>query len=475
MPASGSASRRASLLASALLALALAAAGCSPHRVELAPTPLRGATSAPELGARPEAPGAAWWLALPGPELDGLIRRALAQNQDAAAARERLAQALALRRRAGADLWPRLELELGVDQELYARGRPRQNGLRRDAALALDWSPDLFGRQRNTHRARAADAFTRLHEAEAFRLALSATVADVYLGILEQRRLLAVLDEQMGTANELLRIIRQRFTEGLISNLDVLQQESQLAELESQLPAARASLENLQGQLSALLAASPGDRFADTVGATAPLPEIAPPPTLERADALLLRRPDLRAAQAALVAADAETGRALAERLPALTLSADALHVKTDSGPAVTTLDLGAELVQPLLDWGSRRQEWLRAKARYRERLATYTQAYLDAIWEVDTLVRAEARQRELLESLARRRAILEALIRQARNRYDSGLTDYLPVLSATQQLYSVEQRQVRERRRLASLRVALHRALGGPVPDDEAGKNAAE
>ena len=153
--------------------------------------------------------------------------------------------------------------------------------------------------------------------------------------------------------------------------------------------------------------------------------------------------------------------------LTALGLSADALHVKDDAGPAVTTLDLGAGLVQPLLDWGARREEWLRAKSRYRERLAAYSQAYLDAVWELAAVVQNEKHQRELLESLSRRRSILESLIKQARSRYDSGLTDYLPVLSATQQLYSVEQRLVRERRRLAGLRIDLQRALGGPVPAD--------
>lgn len=453
-----------------LLLLPLLLAGCSLHRVDPAPGPLRGAgpSAAPTLGeasADPAPPP--WWQSFEDVDLDALLRRALSENYQIEAARERVTQALALRRRAGASLWPGVDLELGLAQETYARGRPRQTGLQRDAALRLDWSPDLFGRERNTHRARAADAIARNHEAEAFRLILSAAVADTYFGIVEQQLLLALLEEQMDTAREVLRLIRQRHTEGLISNLDVLQQSSQVAELESQIPAARATLENLQSQLSALLAAAPGDSSASALGAGKKLPSLGPLAPIERADLLLRLRPDLRAAQALLVAADAEAGRALAERLPALRLSADALHVKNDRGPAITTLDLGAELVQPLLDWGARRQEWLRAQSRTRERLALYSQAFLDAAWEVDGLVKNELRQRELLERLDERRSLLQALITQARSRYDSGLTDYLPVLSATQQLYAVEQRIVRERRRLTSLRIALHRALGGPVPTD--------
>ena len=169
------------------------------------------------------------------------------------------------------------------------------------------------------------------------------------------------------------------------------------------------------------------------------------------------------------MAADAETARALAERLPRLTLTADALRLEVGDNPAVKAVSLGAGLVQPLLDWGARREEWVRTKAVYHERLAAYTQDYLGAVWEVEGLIQNERRQHELLESLARRRLLLEATIKQARSRYDAGLTDYLPVLTATQQFYAVEQRLVRKRRRLASLRIALHRALGGPAPADAA------
>ncbi len=450
-----------------LLLLTLLLAGCGPHRIDLAPAPLKGGAAHP-MGATTSADAARapWWEAMGGAELDTLIRRALAENFDVVAARERIAQALAAHDRARAGLRPTLEGKLGIDDEAYAGGRARQR-TRRRAGASVDWEPDVFGRLNGAREARGAEAWARVHEAEDFRLRLSVDVADTYLGIVEQRWLLDLLDAQMGTANELGRIIAQRYDEGLISQLDVLQQQTQIAELEGQIPVARAALEDLQNRLGALLGALPGDAVVTGAGEGAPLPEIGSLPRLERADELLRRRPDLRASQAALVAADAETARALAERLPRLTLSADALRVETGGGPAIKTISLGAELVQPLLDWGARRAEWVRTKAVYRERLAAFSQDFLGAVWEVEALIQNERRQHELLESLARRRVLLETTIKQARSRYDAGLTDYLPVLSATQQFYAVEQRLVRERRRLASLRVAMHRALGGPAPAD--------
>lgn len=448
-------------------ALALATTpGCNLHRVNLAPAPLKGGRAYP-IGETPAPIAAPWWTQFDNEPLNTLIRRALDENFDAAAARERIQQAIAVYRRGRAGLFPSLDLEGSVDHEVLANGRSR-NDTQFQAAANLSWTPDVFHRQSGAVQARAAETWIRIYESENLRLALSVSVAEAYFGIVEQRWLITLLEEQRGTANELLRIIEQRYTEGLISNLDVLQQQSQVADLESQIPVARASLEDLQNALGALLGALPGDTAVTTIGEEARFPVIGALARLERADELLLRRPDLRASRAALVAADAETGRALAERLPQLTLSAEALRVE-GRAPGVTVVTLGGGLVQPLLDWGARRQEWVRTKAVYRERLATFSQDYLQAVWEVEALVQNEARQRELLEKLARRRVILESTIKQARSRYDAGLTDYLPVLSATQQLYAVEQRSIHENHRLTSLRISLHRAMGGPVTRDPA------
>ncbi len=440
--------------------------GCSLHRANLSPAPLKGGQAYP-VGEAPSTPVPPWWSNFESAGLDLLIRRALEENLDATASRERINQSIAVYQQGRAGLFPTLEVEGDITDEVFARGRTRKE-TQWSAGANARWVPDLFGRQSSIAKARAADTWVRIYETENFRLALSASVADVYFNIIEQRWLLTLLEEQRGTAKELLHIIGQRYEEGLISNLDVLQQQSQVAELESQIPVAKATLEDLQNALGALLGATPGDPFVTTVGEGAQLPVIGPLARLERIDELLLRRPDLKASRASLVAADAETGRALADRLPKLTLTAEALYVEGRS-PATTVVSLGGGLVQPLLDWGLRRQEWVRTKAVYRERLATFSQDFLQAAWEMEALVRNESRQRELLEALANRRIILESTIKQARSRYDAGLTDYLPVLSTTQQLYSVEQRSIRENRRLTTLRISLHRAMGGPVTRDPA------
>jgi NodT family efflux transporter outer membrane factor (OMF) lipoprotein len=456
--------------ASFFLAGVLSLAGCAVHRVDRAPQPAvsAGRTS----GAKP-ADGAVeksqepWWLGFHSEELNGLTAEALKENFDVAAAGERLNQALALYKRAGGALKPQLALTGSFDSDIAAEGR----ALRADAWEAgaeVTWELDFFKRLGSTRLARAADVRSRENLREVVRLSLSVSIAENYFGIIEQRQLLALLGKQQQTSRDLLRIIERRYEQGLVSRLDVLQQQAQVAEVDSQIPTVEALLLDLQNQLGVLLSKGPGARDVGAVGAQAAFPAIPQLDKMGRADDLLSVRPDLRAAQADLVSADAETARALAERLPRLTFSAEALLIEGRS-PSGSLVTFAADLVQPLLDWGQRRAEWVRTKAVYRERLAIFSQAYVRAVWNLDTLVRSEAKQRELLERLQERKQLLDATLGLATNRYTSGLTDYLPVLSATQQLYALDQRLIREQRRLTSLRIALHQALGGPLPAVEA------
>lgn len=448
------------------LAGAFSLTGCAVHKVNLTPLPSVGANQHSVGEGKGEAVKMAqdpWWRSFQSEELNALTLDALKENFDVVAAGERLNQALALYRRAGGALKPQLNLTGAFDSDIAAKGR----SLRADAWEAgaeVSWEVDFFKRLGSARLARAADVQTRQNLRDVVRLTLSVGIAESYFGIVEQRQLLSLLARQQQTSRELLRIIERRYEQGLVSRLDVLQQQAQVAELDSQIPTVEALLLDLQNQLGALLSGMPGTREMGTIGAQAVFPKPPELAKLGRPDDLLKLRPDLRAAQADLVSADAETARALAERLPRLTFSAEALLIE-GRGPSGSLVTFAADLVQPLLDWGQRRAEWVRTKAVYRERLAIFSQAYVRAVWNLDTLVRSEAKQRELLNRLFERKQLLDATMGLATSRYTSGLTDYLPVLSAMQQLYALEQRLIREQRRLTSLRIAMHQALGGPLP----------
>ncbi len=446
--------------------IGLVFSGCATHNIDPKPKPTLDhgrATSSARTSTNISPVLAPWWTAFQSRELDGLIAKALAQNLDLQAAVERYEQALSQARRSGGAARPKLELTGEFSRDVSTRERARRDdGL--EGGIGLDWEIDLWRKLGSARLALEAEAEGRAFAVNAYQLSLTASVAEVYFNIIEQRQLLLLLSEQRKTSAALFNIISNRYDEGLISKLDVLQQQSQLAEIDSLIPAAEGVLLELNTRLGALLGDLPGgtpglpDGTGAVGGGGAGFPVFDAVTLVSQLETRVLQRPDLSEARAKLVAADAETGRALAERLPRLRLSADAIW--TEGGARV--ISIGADLLQPLLDWGGRREEWVRTKAVYRERLALFSQAYIRALWEIDGLVKSEAKQRELLASLEVRKNVLVQTVTQARNRYDAGLTDYLPVLSVTQQLYAVEQRLIREQRRLATLRISLHQALGG-------------
>jgi outer membrane protein TolC len=355
-----------------------------------------------------------------------------------------------------------MDARVKADKDVKAEDRRLD---RIEYGITASWEIDFFGRLGNTRRARAADRLSREHALAAARLALTASVAEAYYGVIEQRLLLRLLAQQEKAVVDYVAIIQSRYDQGLISKIDLLQQQGQLADIRSLVPDAESNLRTQENLVNTLLGAGPGSaRPAEADPAFPILPSL---PSLGRPDDLLKKRPDLLAQQADLVAADAEIGRAISERLPRLVFGLDALRVagRTSEDPLITA---AGTLVQPLLDWGSRRAEVARTKGVYTERLAVFSQTFLDAVFEVENTVYRESRQKELLLRLEERRQLLQASLDQARQRYVAGLTDYLPVLTSLQQLYTVEQRLIREQRRLVSFRIALHRALGGPVPATE-------
>jgi NodT family efflux transporter outer membrane factor (OMF) lipoprotein len=446
-----------------------------------------------------------WWSAFADPTLDTLITTALTDNFTLAEARARVDGAQALLRQVGALRKPTVDLDAGVRREFERevhRGRseprrPTAEGGDTDAdappgdrsgadraeassgrntwetvyggGLTLRWELDLWGRLRSAARAESERAAAATEDYEALRLLISAQVADAYFQALEQRMQLRLLEEQRESAENFLVLIELRFLQGGTSSVDLLQQRGQVAEILAEVPVAHMRLEMLENRLDTLVGA-----MADGVPRTRD--HAAGFPANERLSPMkvpaihLAQRPDLRAAQRRVVAADYEVAVALAERLPRLTLDGTAL---LEAAGGTTTLSAlgGLALFQPLLDWGRRRAVVDAAKAGFLERLYAYTDAYLIAVEEVESTLWQETQQHARVARLAERESILRRTLEQARHRYSQGVSDYLPVLAAQQDLQEVQRLLIAEKRALVSLRIQLFRAVGGttslPVPDD--------
>ena len=448
------------------IALSAALSGCSPYAIREAPLPaveagaaFPAADPADTVAPLSDTLRQPWWESFARPGLNTLITQSLANNQRIAQAAAVLDQARALARRSDAQRFPEIGFEGASSKEWEGGdGQPSSTGI----GAALAWEVDVFERLGNAALADRLEAVARQEALQTTRLTLSAEVANAWFGAVAANRRIALLRAQLTLDRELLDLLQLRFDYGVGTRVDVMRQQARVADSETLIPLAQSDLAVFENRLDVLSGAMPDGRprvpVDEALDFAAQLPPLGVPAEL------LLRRPDLRAARAELVAADAEIAAAIADRLPRVTLDGSLVFSDTASFTGPVALIAGA-FVQPLLDWGRRKAEVERNEALYRERLAAFTQQFLEAVEAVDSALVRERRQREFLQRLAHQRDILQQTVDASKDRYTQGVDDYLSVIDALQELRDVERDLIVEQRNLIAIRVDLFRALGGPLP----------
>lgn len=399
-----------------------------------------------------------WWQSFKDPKLEGLILEAFYYNLDIEQALARLEQARADTKQSRAVRLPSVDLEASI-RDSIEQGDQQEGSSRIGAALA--WEMDVFGRLKAAEKADRLLERVRAEDVDAIRLMLSADIAEAYFRSVAQQQLLDLLARQSDFDKNLLELIELRFDRGIGTKVELLRQQSQLAATQSLIPPARADLRVSENRIDVLMGHMPDGNDRTKARDNLSLVKSVFPAGVP--SDLLLNRPDLRALKYELVSQDAAIAEAIADRLPRITLDGDFLYAD-GPGAAGTTFSLLNSLVQPLLDWGERKAEVERNKALYRERLAAFTQAYQQAVEEVENLLYQEKQQHDFVERLKKRQALLRETVEQAESVYKQGLSDYLTVLDALQELNQIERDLISEKRDLALIRVGLHRAVGGQM-----------
>jgi len=407
-----------------------------------------------------------WWRDFDDPALNALVEQALASNLDLRGAWARLRQAAALSRQAGAARYPEVNAEAGASRTRAETAGATARANLFSLGLGASYELDLWGRVRSAARAARLDEQASRSDLQTAAISIAGTVGDVWYSLVEQRRQIRLLNEQIDASKTFLDLVERRFAEGLASALDVYQQRTQLANTRGQVPSAEARLQVLKHELAVLLGRLPTEDTAPKLGE---LPALPPLPKTGLPASLLHRRPDVRAAAARLAAADHRVAAAVADRLPSVRLTGGAGYSsnKLHKLPFRPTWSIGSSLLMPIFDAGRRVAEVSRTRAQVDEALAAYAQTILVAVREVEDALIQELKQREHLESVRRQAKLAGATLRQAKLRYANGLSDYLPVLTALQALQRLEREEVTARRRMIGFRIQLHRALGGSWPKE--------
>ncbi len=419
-------------------------------------------------------PADRWWTSFADPALDTMMERMLAQNLDLRAAWERVIQARAVAGQSGSARWPQVTASAGAGAsrvyvpEVGAMGPT--GGVESDVAeryslsVGVAYEVDLWGRIGALTDAAEADVAASVLDRQALAVSLTASLADTWFALVEQRAQQALIESQLEVNRTMHDLLKLRFINGLATAVDVLQQEALLKSVEAQQPLVEARVRLFRHRLDVLLARAPASASTAEIAKLPALPGLPAPGVPSE---LLERRPDIRAAQSRLAAADHRVAAAVAERFPSLRLDASTGFQADSFSDLIDrwVWSIAANLVAPLVDGGRRAAEVERRKAALREGVQRLGSAVLGALREVEDALVQENRQTEHLARLDAQLATSQTLFDETRARYLDGVGDYLPVLNALRSLQQAEQTRLSAHRQQLSYRVQLHRALGGELP----------
>jgi NodT family efflux transporter outer membrane factor (OMF) lipoprotein len=400
-------------------------------------------------------------LAFGDSDLDQLIETALSDNFSLRIAWDRLRQSEAVARQFGAQNYPTLDGTAGASTRRESISGTETNTNNFSLGLVASYELDLWGRVRSNADATVLEAQATREQVQAAAITLSADIATVWFRLVEQNGRIEVLKEQVLTNENITELITLRFRRGQVDASDVLQQRQLTEVRRADLIQTESQAAVLRHRLAVLTSQSPESA---NLPYTFELQELPPLPAAGVPSELIERRPDIRSAELSVRSADERVGAAVANRFPRISISAQAGTSSSDASDLFDNwiASLGANLVAPIIDGGSRRAEVERTQAVLSERINTYGQTVLVAFNEVEDALVQESRQREFLDNLKRQIVISSQVVERTRERYLNGADDYLRVLSALLTDQQLQVSDLQARRQLIEFRINLNRALAG-------------
>lgn len=410
-----------------------------------------------------------WWRAFGSAQLNHLITESLLYNNDLAAARQRVEQARAQAKIAGANLWPSIGLQGDLAYTHNNGNTQRESGqstgtrnnssdsLKESGQFTVAYEVDLWGANRARRDAGSARLLSSVFTRDALQLVVMSNVGQAYFNLLALAESKRIATEFLENVANVLAIVEARYQAGAVSALDVAQQHTELATARASLDLAIQQYTLAENALTILLGHPPqtvsfhAERFFDML-----LPEVK---ALQPAS-LLERRPDVRQAELELIAANADIGVARAAFYPKLQLNLDAIIASPQ--PAGVALAVASSLTQPLFQGGRLEGGLENAEARNAELVETYRKTILTAFKEVEDAAAVRSNSTRRLQALADAVDKARLAYQLSLDRYRLGLIDYQTLLSTQRSLLTAENSQVQARQNVLVAMVQLYQALGG-------------
>lgn len=460
-----SAAQRAPAKALLLTTAALVAACAAPPRRESADTlqpPLATAyRQALSTGSTDERALATWWQGIGDPVLAALVDEALRANLDLKSAQATLARSRALRDVSAAGR--SVQVASSTSAGRNRNGEAYSTSL--NAGLDASWEPDIFGRIGAGIAAADAQAQASALQLAATRIAVAAEVGLAYFQWHGTRDQLQVAQQNLALQAESQQVAEWRAGAKLATTLDVEQARAAAEQTRARIPALQNTLAQIEHRLAVLLGQPPA-ALGERLGTATAVPTLPPLPAVGLPAELLRRRPDVRAAEAQATAALATLAQREAERLPSFSISGrlglQALTVAALGDPAALVAGITAGINWPVLDGGAARAQVEAQRASLDSARIAYQASVLTAQQDVENTLVGLSTGRDQIASLERAAASAVEALSLARLRYQTGLTDFTPLLDAQRSALSAQDALATARTDLALNQVRLYKALGG-------------
>jgi multidrug efflux system outer membrane protein len=419
-----------------------------------------------------EAAGVAntrWWEQFGDPALNQLIDTALQENKDLRIASARVEEFAARLEIARSGFYPQIGYNGQASRNQASRenfgGVPAGSGRSYNdysAILNAGWEIDVWGRIRRATEASRAELLAQDENRRTVILSLVSAVANSYITLRQLDRQLEVSRDTLATRAEALRLFEIKFKGGVISELELAQVKVEYEQAAAAIPPIERQIAITENALSVLLghnpASIPRGKSIDVL--SLPLIPAGTP------SSLLANRPDLRAAEQNLVAANARIGVARARYFPTISLTGLFGYVSEELDKllqnSANVWSLGGNALGPIFTGGAITGQVRASEAVQRQALVAYLQSVQTAFREVDDALVNVQKRREQLEAEGNRVAALKDYARLAKLRYDEGYASYIEVLDAQRSLFDAELQYVSVLGDVHTSLVNVYKAMGG-------------
>jgi multidrug efflux system outer membrane protein len=413
-----------------------------------------------------------WWRGFNDEQLNQLVNQALQTNHDLRIATARLREARAFYGGAVADFFPVPEATASYNKSVSSKDsvpfpltREQRELQLFSAGFDATWELDIFGRVRRSVEASAADVGMTEAARQDVAVSLIAEVALNYFQLRGQQHLLAVAEDNVGNQRDTLEIAQARARAGRATELDTARALAQLNATLAAIPPLEAAIQRSIHRLSVLTGQLPTALEAQ-LRTPAPIPTLPLMVNIGDPADLLRRRRDIRAAERSLAAATARIGVQVADLFPRVTFNGNvglsANHLAGMGASGADYYSFGPQITWAALDIGHVSARIRASRAHAEAELAAYQKTVLTALEETENALvdfgREQARRDYLRESQRSAKDATDL----ARQRYEGGLADFLPVLDAQRTQLAVEAQLAQSETQTATDLIALYKALGG-------------